>query len=150
MNNNTKNERSTQLGYRDSLKIEMLYKMKFGVKEIAVYVNKSERTIYRELKIGIVELRNSDWTTRKKYSAYAAQEIHEDRQRNEGSPIKLGKDHAYRKVYRKKDVSVCDIAANKESRLTIRDPNKRKDIIQLDRVGYILEHKQQGSAQLGI
>ena len=61
MNNSTKEERSKQLGYGDRLKIEMLYKMKFGVKEIAVYVNKSERTIYRELKIGIVELRNSDY-----------------------------------------------------------------------------------------
>lgn len=35
-------ERSKQLGYSDRLKIEMLYKMKFGVKEIAVQVNKSK------------------------------------------------------------------------------------------------------------
>ena len=95
MNNSTKKERSKQLGYSDRLKIEMLYKMKFGVKEIAAQVNKSERTIYRELNIGVVELRNSDWTTRKEYSAYAAQEIYEDRQRNKGRPIKLGKDHAF-------------------------------------------------------
>ena len=54
-------KRSKQLGYGERLKIEMLYKTKFGVKGIAAYVNKSERTIYRELKIGKVELRNSDY-----------------------------------------------------------------------------------------
>ena len=54
-------KRSKQRGYGERLKIEMLYKTKFGVKEIAAYVNKSERTIYRELKIGIVELHNSDY-----------------------------------------------------------------------------------------
>lgn len=48
----------------------MSYKMKFGVKEIAAQVNKSERTIYRGLKIGIVEQCNSDWTTMAEYSTY--------------------------------------------------------------------------------
>ena len=42
MNNSTKKERSKQLRYSDRLKIEMLYKMKFGVKEIAAQVNKSK------------------------------------------------------------------------------------------------------------
>ena len=32
----------TDLPYSDRLKIEMLYKMKFGVKEIAAQVNKSK------------------------------------------------------------------------------------------------------------
>ena len=32
----------TDLPYNDRLKIEMLYKMKFGVKEIAAQVNKSK------------------------------------------------------------------------------------------------------------
>ena len=42
------------------------------VKEIAKLLNRDISTIYREIKRGTVEFRNSDWSVRKEYSAYYA------------------------------------------------------------------------------
>lgn len=51
-------------------KLEILLKAKMRVKEIAKLLNRDISTIYREIKRGTVEFRNSDWSIRKEYSAY--------------------------------------------------------------------------------
>ena len=53
-------------------KLEILLKSKMKVKEIAKLLNRDISTIYREIKRGTVEFRNSDWSIRQEYSAYYA------------------------------------------------------------------------------
>ena len=78
LNNTTKNRKGKHLNYEDRLKIEALIKAGIKPKEIGQLLGgRSERTIYRELKQGTVELLNSDLTTRKEYSADVAQQKHD-------------------------------------------------------------------------
>ena len=51
-------------------KLEILLKAKMKVKEISKLLNRDISTIYREIKRGTVEFKNSDWSIRKEYSAY--------------------------------------------------------------------------------
>ena len=51
-----------QLTYNDRLNIEVLLKAKHSPKEIAGIIGVDQSTIYRELKRGRYEHRNSDWT----------------------------------------------------------------------------------------
>ena len=51
-------------------KLEILLKTKTKVREIANLLNRDISTIYREIKRGTVEFRNSDLSIRKEYSAY--------------------------------------------------------------------------------
>ena len=51
-------------------KLEILLKSKMKVEEIAKLLDRAISTIYREIKRGTVEFRNSDWSVRKEYSAY--------------------------------------------------------------------------------
>ena len=53
-------------------KLEILLKSKMKVKEIAKLLNRDISTIYREIKRGTVEFRNSDWSIRQEYSGYYA------------------------------------------------------------------------------
>ncbi len=41
-----------------------------NVSEISELLERDKSTIYREIKRGMVEFRNSDWSVRKEYSAY--------------------------------------------------------------------------------
>lgn len=73
-------------------KIEFLLKQKVQVKEIALEIGKHYTTVYREIKSGTIELKNSDLTTRKEYCADYAQRVHDDAGHNKGREIKLGND----------------------------------------------------------
>ena len=70
LNDTTKNKKGKHLNYEDRLKIEALRKAGIKPKGIGQLLGgRSERTIYRELEQGTVELLNSDLTIRKEYSA---------------------------------------------------------------------------------
>ena len=65
-----KNLKNKHLTSSECHKLEILLKSKMKVKEIAKLLNRDISTIYREIKRGTVEFRNSDWSVRKEYSAY--------------------------------------------------------------------------------
>ena len=63
---NTKNKKGKHLNYEERIKIETLLKIGKKPKEIGELLGgRSERTIYREIKLGMTELKNSDLTLRK-------------------------------------------------------------------------------------
>ena len=70
MNSTLKNLKNKHLTSSECHKLEILLKSKMKVKEIAKLLNRDISTIYREIKRGTVEFRNSDWSVRKEYSAY--------------------------------------------------------------------------------
>jgi len=53
----------------------------------------SERTIYREIKRGKVELLNSDLTKRLEYVSDVAMRIYEEKQSKKDGYLKIGKNH---------------------------------------------------------
>ena len=78
----------------DRLKIEALSKAGLKPKEIGQLLGgRSERTIYRELQRGMVELLNSDLTTRKEYSADVAQQKHDYKGTAKGPGLKIANDY---------------------------------------------------------
>lgn len=92
-NNITVNRKGKHLIYEERIKIETLYKEGLSATAIGKRLNRSKRTIERELKRGMVELKNSDWTMRKEYSAVAAQNIHDEKATAKGPALKIGNDH---------------------------------------------------------
>jgi len=92
-NNNTKNRKGKHLTYIERCKIEILLKERYKPKEIGKILQKDRRTIEREYKKGIVELENSNGTTRIEYSADIGQQTYDRNATNKGPTIKLGKDH---------------------------------------------------------
>ena len=94
LNNTTKNRKGKHLNYEDRLKIEALSKAGLKPKEIGQLLGgRSERTIYRELQRGMVELLNSDLTTRKEYSADVAQQKHDYKGTAKGPGLKIANDY---------------------------------------------------------
>jgi transposase, IS30 family len=97
--NHSKNNYTTKIGNgkyiteKERYKIEALKKAGVKNSEIAKQINKSERTIRREIKRGTIQVKNSDWTYRYEYLADVAQRKYEDNAQNKGVSIKLGKDH---------------------------------------------------------
>ena len=70
MNSILKNLKNKHLTSSECHKLEILLKSKMKVEEIAKLLDRAISTIYREIKRGTVEFRNSDWSVRKEYSAY--------------------------------------------------------------------------------
>jgi len=62
--------KNKHLNAMECYKLETLLKLKLKVSEIAKLLDRDISTIYREIKRGTVEFRNSDWSVRKEYSAY--------------------------------------------------------------------------------
>ena len=94
LNNTTKNRKGKHLNYEDRLKIEALSKAGIKPKEIGQLLGgRSERTIYREIKRGMVELLNSDLTIRKEYSADVAQQKHDYNGTAKGPGLKIANDY---------------------------------------------------------
>lgn len=77
---------------QERYKLEGFLQAKISVKEIAKILSKSERTIYYEIKRGMVSLRNSDYTERNIYQADAAQRKYEENRINKGASLKIGND----------------------------------------------------------
>lgn len=73
-------------------KIEFMLDEKKSVKEIANVLGRSLATIYREIRLGTVELLASNLIPYKKYCADAGQRIQEERSHNKGRELKIGND----------------------------------------------------------
>ena len=82
---------------RDQL--EALYNAKVSVKEIADILGYTLTSIYREIRRGLYEHRNTDWTTTMKYSADKAQLQAEINKTAKGAPLKIGNDHEFAKYF---------------------------------------------------
>ena len=65
-----KSLKNKHLTSSECYKLEVLLKSNMTVEEIAKLLDRAISTIYREIKRGTVEFRNSDWSVRKEYSAY--------------------------------------------------------------------------------
>ena len=79
----------------DRNKLEALYNAGFAVKRIADELGFSKVTIYAELKRGMYQHRNSDWTETTKYSAYKAQRHANYQSTAKGAPLKIGNDYEF-------------------------------------------------------
>lgn len=80
------------LTHDDRIKIEALLKEKHTPKEIANNIGCHISTIYRELKRGRYEHRNSDWTTEERYSPDIADEKYRENLAAKGPRLKIGND----------------------------------------------------------
>ena len=70
MDTTLKTQKNKHLNSSECYKLEILLKSKMKVKDISKLLNRDISTIYREIKRGTVEFRNSDWSIRHEYSAY--------------------------------------------------------------------------------
>jgi IS30 family transposase len=90
-NCNTKREKGEHLSYEDRVKIEHLYNQQDkNYTEIGKELNCHRTTVSREIKKGEIEQKNSDWTSRKDYSAKRGQEVYEQKKRAKGPDLKIG------------------------------------------------------------
>ena len=76
LNNTTTQRKSKHLNYEKRIKIEALYKSGMKSEEIGRQIGCSGRTVRREIQKGLVELLNSDLTTRIEYSADVGEKKH--------------------------------------------------------------------------
>ena len=81
--------------YTLRLKLESLYNTGMPVPAIACYFGVHKATIYRELKRGLYEHLNTDYTTAMRYSADIAQQKADFQKTGKGAPLKIGKDHTF-------------------------------------------------------
>lgn len=86
----------------ERIRIETLYNSGHKIREIAKIMNRSDKTLYQELKRGLYEHRNSDYTTTIKYSSDKSKEWYRQKCENCGRPLKIGNDHALVKYLTKK------------------------------------------------
>jgi IS30 family transposase len=93
-NCSTENRKGKHITYEERIKLEALYKLGLVPACIAEQLGeRSERTIRRELAKGMVDLLNSDLSTRTQYSADLGQTEHDKRATAKGPALKIGKDH---------------------------------------------------------
>ena len=90
---NIKTKQFKQITLEDRLLIEHLSnKQNKNITEIAEEIGKNKGSISREIKIGLVELLNSDLSYRTEYSAYVAQKKRDYNSSAKGAKLKIGKD----------------------------------------------------------
>ena len=77
---------------RNRYTIEDLLKERYSTKQIANRLNKSVRTIQREIKRGKIRQQNSDLTFRDEYLADYGQLKYYEASRNKGPELKIGRD----------------------------------------------------------
>ena len=79
----------------DRNKLEALYNAGLPVRRIAEELGFSKVAIYAELKRGIYQHRNPDWTETVRYSAYKAQRKANYQATAKGAPLKIGNDYRF-------------------------------------------------------
>lgn len=90
LNCNTKEKKYKHITYAERTMIETWYNQdKKNKKEISELLHKSERTVRREIKRGLVIIRNHDWTEKEEYSARIAQDKYEYNKTDKGPKLKL-------------------------------------------------------------
>ena len=77
---------------RERYKLEYMRKIKVPVKQIAIEMGKTEKTIYNELKRGTVKLLNSDLIEYEVYCADVGQRVNRENQSEKGPALKIGND----------------------------------------------------------
>ena len=91
--NTTKSKKNKYLTEQDRYKIEALKKAKISNVEIGKHLEKSDRTIRREIVRGTIKLLNSDLTERYEYCADVAHRKYLENITNKGPGLKIGHDH---------------------------------------------------------
>ncbi len=84
-----------RITHDERIRLETLYNSGHPVKEIAEVLGFSQVSIYRELKAGAYQHKNTDWTYSKKYSAYIGEQRMLFNRTTKCPPIKAEKDHAF-------------------------------------------------------
>ena len=84
-----------QFTYTDRIRLETMCNSGMTVKEISARLPYSMQTIYREIKRGEYQHKNSDWTYTTKYSADVADRKARYNATAKGRTPKLGNDHAF-------------------------------------------------------
>lgn len=105
LNNTTKSRKNKYLTEKERYQIEALKKARVRNAEIAIQLDKSERTIRREINRGKVTLLNSDLTYRTEYCADVAQRKYEENAAGKGPALKIGNDHKLAKYIEDKIVN---------------------------------------------
>lgn len=77
---------------RERYQLEVLLQQKTPIREICKILGRSKTTVYREIKLGTVELVASDLTTYHKYCADRSQQIQDEHSHNKGKDLKVGND----------------------------------------------------------
>lgn len=102
-NCNTKNKKGKHLSYEDRVKIGHLYNIQDkNYTEIGEEIGYHRTTVSREIKKGLVELKNSDWSTREEYVPEKGQEIYELNNTAKGPDLKIGKNKKLAKFIEKR------------------------------------------------
>lgn len=92
-NYNKNKKKYKHITYAERTMIERWYNQEHrSKKEIAKLLNKSERTIRREINRGLVVVRGYNWEEKKEYSAQIAQEKYEYNKTGKGPGLKLDQD----------------------------------------------------------
>lgn len=92
-----------QITEKERILIEYMYnKQKKSYQEIGDEIGKHRTSIYREIRRGLVEVQNSDLSTRFDYSATVAENNKKDKSSNKGPHLKIGKDKELSKFIEEK------------------------------------------------
>lgn len=83
------------LSFDQRLKLEGYLKAKLPKKQIAELLGVHISTIYREIKRGVYEHLNSDYTTEKRYSPDIAENEYQANLQAKGAPLKIGADFEF-------------------------------------------------------
>lgn len=75
------------------LQLESYLQLKISKKDIAKLLGVHISTIYREIKRGLYEHRNSDWITEIRYSSDLAETKYQDNLKAKGQDLKIGNDY---------------------------------------------------------
>jgi len=92
-NHTTKSKKNKYLTEIDRYKIEVLKKQGISNVDIAKALDKSDRTIRREIARGTIKILNSDLSERTEYCADVAQAKYRENAVNKGPSLKIGADH---------------------------------------------------------
>ena len=82
------------LTFTDRIRIETMLKDGKTIREIADTLRVHISTVYREVKRGVFEHLNTDYTTEMRYSPDIAEERYRENLQAKGAGLKIGKDHA--------------------------------------------------------
>lgn len=156
---NSKIEKYKHLNYAERTMMERWYnKDKKSIKEISFLINKSERTIRREIKRGLVKVLNTHLIERYEYSADKAQETYNYNIKAKGPELKIFNDYELVKYIEneinennKSPEAIVEEIKTKGlvfktviTARTIRNNIKLKLVFNLKKDGYIYKIKEQG------
>ena len=80
------------LSFDQRLKLEAYLKVQLPKKQIAELLGVHISTVYREVKRGVYEHLNSDYTTELRYSPDIAEDAYQENMRAKGAQLKIGSD----------------------------------------------------------